>query len=145
MQKIDALHNSIDILEANQRMTHNFRHPWSKAPSIGSEFPKQIASPLKDLQNLNFMGDVPNHQHSDAHVSPLSPLPETNDKFATLIPEFQPIVVKSPESTQFLPLINLDLNRTSNTQKFVVQNPNLSPPNNCVVEEIFQNQLRLNH
>ena len=34
--KIDALCNSIDIIEAKERMTHSFRHPWSKAPGLGS-------------------------------------------------------------------------------------------------------------
>ena len=43
--KIDVLHNSIDILEANERVTHNFRHPWSKALGLGSKFPKPIARP----------------------------------------------------------------------------------------------------
>ena len=71
--KIDALHNSIDLLEANQRMTHNFCHPWSKAPGLGSESPKPIATPLKELQNLTFTGDVPNRKHSDTPISPLSP------------------------------------------------------------------------
>ena len=118
-------------------MNHNFRHPWFKAPGLISEFPKLITSPLKELQNLTSMGEVPNIKHSDTPVSPLSPLHETTYHFASLIPEFQPIVVKSPDSMQFPPLINLDLNQTSSTQKFVVQNLNFGRPNNCVVEEIF--------
>ena len=38
--KIDALHNSIDMLEANERMTHNICHPWSQAPGIGKRVSK---------------------------------------------------------------------------------------------------------
>ena len=66
--KIYALYNSINILEANKRMAHNFRYPWSKAPSLRSEFLKPIARPLKELQNLTFMGDVLNHKHSDTPI-----------------------------------------------------------------------------
>ena len=82
--KIDGFHNSIDLLEANQQMTYNFRHPWSKVVGLRSELPKPIASPLKGLQNLTFMGDVPNHKHSDTPVSSLLPLPETSGKFLFL-------------------------------------------------------------
>ena len=109
--KIDALHNSVHMLEADIRMTHNFRHPWSKAPGLGSEFLKPIVSHLKDLQNLTFMGEVPNIKHSDTPVSPLSPLHEKEDHFTSLIPEFQPIIVKCSDSTPLPPLTNLDLNQ----------------------------------
>lgn len=50
--KIDSLYNLIDVLEDNERMTHNFHHPWSKAPGLGSAFLKPIALPLKELKNL---------------------------------------------------------------------------------------------
>ena len=111
--KIDSLYNSIDTIESNGRMTHNFCHHWSKAPGLGSEFLKPIARPLKELQNLTFMGDILNHKHSETPVSPLSPLHETLDSFSSLIHEFHPIVVKSPDSTTIQPLTNLDLNQTT--------------------------------
>lgn len=47
--KIVSLHNLNDVLEGNERMTHNFRHPWSKSPGLGSEILKPIAHPLKEL------------------------------------------------------------------------------------------------
>ena len=65
---IDSLHNSIDVLESNERMTHNFCHPWSKAHGLEIEFPKLVASPLKEIQNLTFMGDILNHTYSDTQI-----------------------------------------------------------------------------
>mgnify|MGYP001599621588 CR=1 FL=1 len=78
--KIDALHNSIDVLESKQRMTHNSLHPWSKALGIRIEFLKPIACPLKELQNLTFMGDILNHTYSDTPVTTLSSLHDTSEK-----------------------------------------------------------------
>jgi len=70
--KINSLHNSIDVLEANENTSNNFRHPWSKAHGLGREFPKPDAHPLKELHNLMFTGDILNHTYSDTPVSPLS-------------------------------------------------------------------------
>ena len=56
--KIDAMHHAIDILKANEQMTYKSRHFWSKALALKSEFPKPLVCPLKELQNLTFMGDV---------------------------------------------------------------------------------------
>ena len=75
--KIDALDNCIDIVEENELMTHNFHHPWSKAQGLGSKFLKPVVHPLKELQNVTFMGDVPNHTNSDTPVSPLFSQHET--------------------------------------------------------------------
>lgn len=66
---IDSLHNSIDMIELNRRMTHTLFHPLSTAPGLENEFPKRIPSPLKELQNLNFMGDILNHIYSDTLAS----------------------------------------------------------------------------
>lgn len=59
-----------------------------KAPGLGSEFLKPIALPLKELQNLTFIGDIPNQTHFDTPVSPLSSLQKTSDEYQSLIPEF---------------------------------------------------------
>lgn len=48
---INKLHNSINMIESHEHMSHNFRRPWSKVPSIGFKFPKPIATPIKELQN----------------------------------------------------------------------------------------------
>ena len=78
----------------------------------------------------------------------LLPLPETPGQFASLIHEFQPIIVKCPDSTYFPPLTKLDLNRTSEPYSSIpnpnIQNSNHSPPNSCLVEDIFRRQLDLN-
>lgn len=61
--KIDSLNKSIDVLEANEKMTQNFCYPLLKAPGLGNKLPKPIASALTKLQNLTFIGDIPNHTY----------------------------------------------------------------------------------
>lgn len=46
---IDKLHKSIDMIQAHEHMNHNFHYPWSKHLSLGSEFPKPVVTPLKEL------------------------------------------------------------------------------------------------
>lgn len=68
---IEKLQNSIDLVESHERMTHNFLQPLSKSPGISLAFPKLVATPLKDLQNLTHMGDILNHTYSNTPFSPL--------------------------------------------------------------------------
>ncbi|XP_052627519.1 uncharacterized protein LOC128134118 [Lactuca sativa] len=94
------------------------------------------------------MGEVPNIKNSNSPVSPLSPLQEDKISFESVIPEFQPIVVKCPDSTPFSPLINLDLNRTTEyhhiLSNFVDHVPIRNHVNNYVIEEIIPETTEVN-
>lgn len=40
---IDKLHNSINMIESHEYMTHHLHHSSSKRPSLESEFPNQLS------------------------------------------------------------------------------------------------------
>lgn len=86
-------------------MTHNIRHPWSKAHGLRSEFLIPILIPLKELQNLTHMDDISNNTYSDIHVSPLSSLREPTGGYESLIPYFTHITISCPNSTNLMPLV----------------------------------------
>lgn len=108
--KIDSFHNSIDMIESNERMTRNFHHSWSKAPGLRSKFPKPVARPSKELQNRTFMGDIMSHTYSNTHVSPLSSVHDPIGGYQSLILRFKPITVTCPNSRKLPALISLNLN-----------------------------------
>lgn len=122
-------------------MIHNFRRPWSKTSGLRSEFAKPIASPLKELQNLAFMGHISNHTYSDTPILPPLPLHETSDKYQSLTPVFKPITITCTDSMKFSPLISLDLNQSSehldSTGSTGFYTSNSGPPNSCVIEKII--------
>ena len=122
-------------------MTHNIHHHWYKAPDLRSEFPKPVVRPLQELKNLMFMGEILYHTYSDTPLSPWSSLPDTFDKYQSLIRKFKPIAVKCPDYLTLLRLISIDLNQCSESIPVTwctgVHFLSSTPPNNYVTEEII--------
>ncbi|KAL4573036.1 hypothetical protein LXL04_019829 [Taraxacum kok-saghyz] len=143
---IDKLHKSIDIVESNENMTHNFRYPWSKRAGLGfREKTLEI-----ELSNLTFMGDIPNLTYPEIFEQSLDECSKTEGSKVSdpcpinvispikiTSPVTRPIKITSPAPT-IIPQTSCSEVSFPGTGVFLTKHLGR---NNCVIEEIPLNTM----